>query len=152
MRKYMPSKRPLIIIDILIFFGIIFIKAILEIIGRFAHFRLSGFWIVWVIAAFAALIFLPIFFFGVFYTVSAKEITACRSLIISRKTLMSANAVKSVTAIMLPLSRFTGMNFVVINALGSRLVIPFLSKSDTEEITAILNRTIRERNSNSYEK
>ena len=88
---------------------------------------------------------LPFYFHKAGYTVSSKEITAKSGLIVTSKQFMLTSAVKSVTAIFLPLGRFTGMNFIVLNALGSRLVIPFLSKRDAQEIADQVNNSIRSR-------
>ena len=61
------------------------------------------------------------------------------------KQFMLTESVKSVTTVITPLSRFTGMNFIVLNALGSKLLMPFLSKKDAMEITSIINQSIRAR-------
>lgn len=59
--------------------------------------------------------------------------------------LMPTSAIKSVTTIITPLGSITGLNFVVLNALGARLLIPFMSRRDAMEISAIVNSSIRNR-------
>jgi hypothetical protein len=58
---------------------------------------------------------------------------------------MPTSAIKSVTTIITPLGSITGLNFVVLNALGARLLIHFMSRRDAMEISAIVNSSIRNR-------
>ena len=146
MHKYHMSKRPLILIYIILFLQIILIKYIAKFISRFISFSVDKFILpVWIIAVVIALFVMPVFFFGAFATVSDKEITLNRTFIFRVKSFMPVTSVKSVTTIMLPLGRFFGLNFVAFNAMGSRLMIPFLSKKDAIEITAVINGAIRRR-------
>lgn len=146
MHKYVPSKRPLFLIYAVLFFCMVFIRSIMGIIGVFVSLPIGDyFWILLIPAALAALLVLPAFFFGTFFTVSGKEITVCRSFIMNVKTLMPVSSVKSVTTVMLPLSKYTGMNFVVVNSLGGKVVLPFLSKSSALEITSVINHSLRRR-------
>lgn len=147
MRKYVPSKRPLVLIYIFLFAVIFIIQNAFDLVSRFLPF--SADYIIlplWLAAAFIAMFILPVFFAGAFFTVNGKEITASRNFIFSVKKLMPMSSVKSVTTIMLPFGRFTAMNFISVNAMGARLIIPFMSRQNALEITSIINRSIREAN------
>lgn len=154
MKVYKLSKRPLALIYALLAAILLLIRfalnLIMELIERFVpgYSGFADYYVLlplWVIAALFAVLVLPFYFHKAGYTVSSKEITAKSGLIVTSKQFMLTSAVKSVTAIFLPLGRFTGMNFIVLNALGSRLVIPFLSKRDAQEIADQVNNSIRSR-------
>lgn len=153
MRIYKLSKRPLILLYCLLA-GILFIikfalALVLELIDKYApylHFTDDYILLpLWIITALYAVLVLPFYFFKARFTVSSKEITAKGGLIVTTSQFMQTSAVKSVTTVMLPLGRFTGMNFIVLNALGARLLIPFLRRKDAVEITDIVNNSIRSR-------
>lgn len=154
MKIYKLSKRPLALlyaslaaILLLIRFAL---NVILDLIERFVpNFRgFADYYVLlplWVIAALFAVLVLPFYFHKACYTVSNKEITAKSGLIITSKQFMLTSAVKSVTSILLPLGKLTGMNFIILNALGSRLVIPFMTRRNAEEIAELINNSIRSR-------
>lgn len=99
----------------------------------------------WIIAALFCLLMLPFYFIRSYFTVSSKEVTAFTGLFFTMRHFMPTSAIKSVTTIITPLGSITGLNFVVLNALGARLLIPFMSRRDAMEISAIVNSSIRNR-------
>lgn len=146
MHKYKMSRRPLILIYIILFLQIVLIKYIAKFVSRYIPFSVDKFILpVWIAAIVVALFIMPVFFVGAYATVSDKEITLNRTFIFKVKTFMPVESVKSVTAILLPLGRFVGLNFITINAMGARLIIPFLARQDAMEIYAIVNSAIRRR-------
>lgn len=58
---------------------------------------------------------------------------------------MKTEAVQYISLIMTPFSKYTGFNFVVLHALGGTIFLPFLSKSDAEEISRHINLSINSR-------
>ena len=154
MKIYKLSKRPLALlyaslaaILLLIRFAL---NVILDLIERFVpNFKgFTDYYVLlplWVISALFAVLVLPFYFHKACYTVSNKEITAKSGLIITSKQFMLTSSVTSVTSILLPLGRLTGMNFIILNALGSRLVIPFMTRRNAEEIADLVNNSIRSR-------
>lgn len=153
MRIYKLSKRPLILLYCFLA-GILFIikfalALVLELIDKYApylHFTDDYILLpLWAIATVYAVVVLPFYFFKARFTVSSKEITAKGGLIVTTSQFMQTSSVKSVTTVMLPLGRITGMNFIILNALGARLLIPFLRRKDAVEITDIVNNSIRSR-------
>ena len=154
MKVYKLSKRPLALIYAFLGGILLLIRfalnLVIDLIGRFTHIRgdLADYYVLlplWVIAALFAILVLPFYFHKASYTVSDKEITAKGGLMVTSRQFMLTSAVKSVTSILLPLGRLTGMNFIILNALGSRLVIPFLCRRDAEEIDNLVNNSIRSR-------
>ena len=154
MKIYKLSKRPLALIYMLLAAILLLIKYALNLVLELINWLVPGYsgfadyyvlLPLWVIAALFAVLVLPFYFYKASYTVSNKEITAKGGMIITSKQFMMTSAVKSVTSILLPLGKLTGMNFIVLNALGSRLVIPFLNRRDAEEIADQVNNAIRSR-------
>jgi len=146
MKQYKPSKKPLILIYGILLLILILIKYAINLVSRFLPF--ADYYIlfpVWIIAALAAVLVLPFYFHKAYFTVSSKEITVKGGLIITSRHFMLTESVKSVTAVTTPLGSLTGLNFVILNALGSRIVLPFLSAKDTAEVTAYINNSIRSR-------
>ncbi|MDO4945741.1 MAG: PH domain-containing protein [Ruminococcus sp.] len=149
MKIYKTSKRPLVLIYVLLLLFLLLIKYALNLVTRFIPF--TDYYVLlplWIVVALFAVLVLPFYFHKCRFTVSSKEITAKGGLIITSKHFMLTEAVKSVTTVITPLSGLTGLNFVVLNTLGAKLMMPFLSKRDALEITAAINNTIRRRKIN----
>ena len=154
MKIYKLSKKPLVLLYVLLAAVLLLIEfalnMVLALIDRFVpdFHGFADYYVllpVWVTASLFAVLVLPFYFHKAGYTVSDKEITAKGGLIVTSKQFMLTSAVRSVTLILLPLGRLTGMNFIILNALGSRLVIPFLNRRDAEEIAELVNNSIRSR-------
>ena len=155
MRIYRPSKRPLILIYAFLAGLVLVVRfalgALFRLIERYveastitiirnsAMIPLAG------AAGLFALIVLPFYFRKARFTVTGKEITAVGGLFVTTKHFLMTSSVRSVTAVMLPLGRFTAFNFIILNALGARVVLPFLCRRDAEEIAATVNNSIRSR-------
>ena len=154
MKIYKLSKKPLVLLYVLLAAVLLLIEfalnMVLALIDRFVpdFHGFADYYVllpVWVMASLFAVLVLPFYFHKAGYTVSDKEITAKGGLIVTSKQFMLTSAVRSVTLILLPMGRLTGMNFIILNALGSRLVIPFLNRRDAEEIAELVNNSIRSR-------
>ena len=137
MHRYKPSKIPLFI-----FWAIL---AVILFLIRYAVNLIEKLIPLWIIAALFCLLVLPFYFIRSYFTVSSKEVTAFTGLFFTMRHFMPTSAIKSVTTIITPLGSITGLNFVVLNALGARLLIPFMSRRDAMEISAIVNSSIRNR-------
>lgn len=146
MKTYKPSKRPLILIYILLILLLLVIKFALNFVNKFISIPNNYILLpIWIITALFAVLVLPFYFHKAFFTVTSKEITATGGLIITSKHFMATQSVKSVTLIITPLSKFTGLNFIFLNTLGARLILPFLSKKDALEISSVIDNAIRNR-------
>lgn len=156
---YKLSKRPLILIYGFLGLLLLLIKYAMDLIAmlieRYLHnTRFADYYVllpIWIITAAFAVLVLPFYFHKAAYTVSSKEITAKSGLLMTTRQFMMTSSVKSVSTVILPLGGLTGMNFVVLNALGARLLIPFLSKRDAAEITEIVNNSIRARGDEAHD-
>ncbi len=80
------------------------------------------------------MIILPLWYRSVSYTISSDEIILRSGVFFKNTTYVKISAVQYTTTISMPFSRFTGFNFLLINAYGGQLVMMFLSHSDMEEI------------------
>lgn len=100
--------------------------------------------ILWTLILLMSIIFLPHYFLTANTVISKTEISVKGGFFMSREDYMPFRAVKSVSLIQTPLGYFTGFNFVVVNALGSRVLMSFLKRSDARELVDLINTKIRE--------
>ena len=77
--------------------------------------------------------------------ISEDDITAIKGIINSRTSYMLIDSVKSVTVVVTPFGDRTGINFIILNAMGARLVLSFLTKTDCLKIAAHIDRKIKAR-------
>ena len=142
MHRYKPSKIPLFIFWAILAVILFLIRYAVNLIEKLIPFSVNYILMpLWIIAA----LLLPFYFIRSYFTVSSKEVTAFTGLFFTMRHFMPTSAIKSVTTIITPLGSITGLNFVVLNALGARLLIPFMSRRDAMEISAIVNSSIRNR-------
>lgn len=78
-------------------------------------------------------------------SMSEKDIVCIKGMITDRKIYLPMDAVKSVTMIVTPLGGRTGINLIVFNAMGSRLIVWFLDKEDCIDIYGYVNELIMSR-------
>ncbi|MGN0594933.1 MAG: PH domain-containing protein [Hominimerdicola sp.] len=146
MRTYKPQKRAMLVIAFVMALPVLGFNIIVQLLQRFIPFSVYYIMIpLYAILFIIVMIVLPVYFKKAFFTVSSKEITIHNGFISTQSTFIPASSVKSVTLVVLPLSKYTGMNFVVLNTFGARAVMLFLSKSDMNEISAVINNSIRNR-------
>ena len=88
-------------------------------------------------------IVVPLFFSLSRYSVSRNELICKTGVFIYKKQFMKLSSVRSFTAIVTPLSGATGLNFLIVNSLGSRMVFLFLSRTDVKEISSFLDKALR---------
>lgn len=140
MHRYKPSKIPLFIFWAILAVILFLIRYAVNLIEKLIPFSVNYILMpLWIIAALFCLLVLPFYFIRSYFTVSSKEVTAFTGLFFTMRHFMPTSAIKSVTTIITPLGSITGLNFVVLNALGARLLIPFMSRRDAMEISAIVN-------------
>lgn len=144
MKKYRPSASGLSVIRIFLFIACIAVIALSRRYLSFIPILMYTVMGVFCAAAFiAAMILLPIIFAKSYYTVSNEEIQKLSGMFFVRRQYMRTGSVQYITTVITPFSALTGLNFIVINALGGRLILWFLSKKDVLEISATLNRSVR---------
>ncbi len=144
MHMYRPSRLAMISIYL---FVIILSLALCFACGFGAMFKSVIFWYVMlfiiILTFLVLLIVVPLFFSLSRYSVSRNELICNTGVFIFKKQYMKLSSVRSFTAIVTPLSRATGLNFLVINSLGSQMVFWFLSKGDLNEITSYLDKVLK---------
>lgn len=88
------------------------------------------------------IIWLPLFFKSLSYCVSCEEITSSSGVFFRTKKILRVKSIQYYTCITTPFSKVTGLNFLVLSALGGNIVLMFLSKKDVDSISAILTKAI----------
>ncbi|MDO5124974.1 MAG: hypothetical protein Q4D35_01165 [Ruminococcus sp.] len=101
--------------------------------------------ILWAIVGIYLLILFPLFYKKTRFMVSKDDIVKYTFLFTFKYQYMTMDSVRSVSTIITPLSRVTGLNFIIINALGSKMLLPFILKDDCLEITKYFNEIISNR-------
>lgn len=101
--------------------------------------------ILWAVVGIYLLILFPLFYKKTRFMVSKDDIVKYTFLFTFKYQYMTMDSVRSVSTIITPLSRVTGLNFIIINALGSKMLLPFILKDDCLEITKYFNEIISNR-------
>lgn len=107
--------------------------------------------VMWAFLVLIAVIVVPHYFFCAKLILTNNEIASAGGFITVKNDYMPISSVKSVSVIITPLGSLTGFNFVVINALGARMLFSFLRKKDAKDIAASINSLIRESEDNLHE-
>lgn len=148
MKKYLPAKRAMLTLYLIMaligfFMNVILYRyvtmlpeTVLAIISQTA----------WLLILLVSVFVIPHYFLRAKLVITESEIAAAGGYFSYRTDYMPVSSIKSVSVIATPLGFVTGLNFVVINALGARLLISCLRKRDAEEIAELINRQIRENN------
>lgn len=82
----------------------------------------------------------PLYFSKTSFCVSKDFITKKSGMLFTKKQLMKKSSVQYLSVVKTPLSGFTGMNFVIICALGGKIILSFLSREDVDEISEMLRQ------------
>lgn len=101
--------------------------------------------IFWGLCFLFGFILFPIYFSRTTYNISQNIIMKNSGMIFTNKQFMRGSSIQYITTTILPFSSATSLNFIIINALGGKIILSFLSKADVLEITAVLNRSIEKR-------
>ena len=90
-----------------------------------------------------ALIVLRFWHRSLSYVLTENEIISDAGFIVRSHQIMKYSAVQYVSRVSMPLSRISSFNFVIVSALGGRLLMMFLSDSDAEEITELIRSELK---------
>ena len=146
MKKYKPSKRAAVFIYLLLTVVLALITgAIFALTPLFGKYDIYVAAVYWLLHAFFSCIMIPIYFRQSSITVSDSEIVHTSGMLTMKSEYMPINSVKSVTTIITPFGGLTGLNFIIINALGSRIILSFMCKKDCLEATKYVNNIISRR-------
>ncbi len=146
MRRYQPNRSALALLRLLIF--------CICAAGSFAAYHYLRAYPILMYVIFglcaglfvlAGLIILPVYFAQTRYAVSAEDISKTTGFFIFRKDYMLTESIQYLTTITIPFSRYTAFNFIIVNALGGKILLAFLKNNEVTEISAVLNHAIRKR-------
>lgn len=141
-----PAKRSTVFIYILIIAAALALSYLAVYFERFLGSALKFILLaVWLAAAVFLVIILPIYYRHTKATFSEQEIRKYTFMFTHKYQYMSMHSVTSVTTLITPLSSFTGLNMVIVNALGARMFLFFISKNDCIKITDFFNDIISSR-------
>lgn len=161
MKKYYADKRSLNILRVITFILLIVINICLKYLLYMLEMRYPEYFaqakstipeiIIWgimiaviIIYVLYILIYLPVLYNSINYYVGKNDIASISGVLFKSKRYMKMSSIQYVTKITTPLSKYTGLNFIVISAHGGRMAFTFLSKSDADEITSYIMNCIRE--------
>ncbi|MGN0643223.1 MAG: PH domain-containing protein [Huintestinicola sp.] len=85
------------------------------------------------------LILLPMWYRTIRYTVTDREIISDTGLISKTHRIMKLSAVQNAALVSMPFSKYTGFNFISVNALGGRLILMFLSDKDSIKVMKLID-------------
>lgn len=106
-------------------------------------------WVLTIVFATAYLLFgviwLPLYFSKTNCSISSTEIVKNSGIFWQTKQIMPMESVQYATLITTFFSKYTGFNFVIVNALGGNIMLMFLSSSDAEEIMKTIRLSIDKR-------
>ena len=104
-------------------------------------------WIMWIaVGVFAGAAFilsflcLPLFFSRLRCYASASKITLLAGIFFLREQSIRLDRVQFIQTITGPFDGILGMNFIILYVYGGQLTIPFLSRRDRNELTALLEQ------------
>lgn len=139
MRKYTMKPAALYIISAAIF--AVSAAATVLAVNYLSSFKIIMYVLIglfWGTAVLFGLLLLPMFFRRTVIYVSGAEITVHTGIIMLRREQIKMSAVQYVTKISMPLSSFSGFNFIVVRALGGSIMMPFLNSVDCDEILSAI--------------
>ena len=146
MKKYLPAKRAMLTLYIIMALTGLFMNVLIyryitmlppELLGIISQ-------AAWILILAVSMIIIPHYFLRAKVIITQTEVAAAAGYFSYRTDYMPINAIKSVSVIITPLGSLTGLNFVVINALGARVLISCLRKNDAVEIAETINKRLRE--------
>ena len=84
---------------------------------------------------------LPLYFRNTAYFLSGTTVRKQSGIFILRRQTMQLSAVQYTTAVNGPFSGAAGLNFLVLNAFGGRMLLLFLSREDLDAILRTVQRS-----------
>lgn len=146
MRKFVPKRSALVIIDILIFLLCLTVTAVaVNYLFSFRIFMWIAICLFWGIGIVFGAFLLPFYFKRTAIYLSVTEISLHSGLLWLSREHMRLSAVQYITKIDVPLGRRLGFVFITAHGLGGSIIMPFLSYDDAEEIFNSLTIAITEK-------
>ncbi|MBQ9898671.1 MAG: PH domain-containing protein [Ruminococcus sp.] len=137
MKTYEPDRNGLMTLRILITLA----SAALIVLARvFIPWRLTVIILGAVIAStalFLMLIYLPVYFSSITYTVTDSEIIRKSGVLIKFRQSVRFSSIQYTTVVSTPFAQYTGFNFIIFFVYGGQFRLLFLSQKDAKEILDI---------------
>jgi len=145
-KKYYPSKNSLYILKvILLLLTIVFSFLAKVYLSAYPILMFTAIILFCALFVIIGAFWLPLYFSKTVYYISDFEISKQSGVLFEKKQLMKVKSVQYYTRLLTPLSKFTGFNFLKMNALGGSILLWFLNKDDANEIADTLALAIRAR-------
>lgn len=146
MKKYYPYKTSLKILRVIEFlFNCLLTYLCTLFLKPYPIIMTLAIVLFWTFYIVVLLIALPIYFAKTNYYISTNEVAKQSGIIYFTRQLMRTDSIQYMTYFSTPLSKYTGFNFLVFNALGGKVVFLFLSKKDSDEISSTISAIIRQK-------
>ena len=100
---------------------------------------------VWAVILLIALVVIPHYFIHSKVVITNNEVASAGGFVTYTNDYMPISSIKSVSVVLTPLGSITGFNFVLINALGARMLLSFYKKSDVMDMSKRINDMIKQR-------
>ncbi len=146
MKKYTPARRAAVsvyvLLTILLAVMTLLILFFIPYLGKYDIYFAVVYWIA---HAFFSIVLMPRYFKKSSMCVNHDSISLITGLFTTKSEFMPMDSVTSITTFMTPFSGVTGLNFISINALGSRIVFSFMKKEECIEATQYINDIISRR-------
>lgn len=132
----------------------IIVAILIYIAYRFLHNYNIFMWIA-IGVCLAALIFFgfiltPIFFKKSSYTISSDSLKKKSTMFFLTKQFMKTSSIQYISSIITPFSKITGLNFVIVNAWGGKMILNFLPRDEALELVSQLSYFAETNNSNDF--
>ncbi|MCC8130815.1 MAG: PH domain-containing protein [Ruminococcus sp.] len=142
MRKYQPKHAALIVIDVAIVLLTIILTCFT--VGYLSNHKIIMTLLLclfWLAAILFAAILLPGYFSRTVIYISPSEISMKTGIIYVKRHQMKTSAIQYVSTITTFMSKYTGLNFVILRAMGGTMVLPFLGVEDLREIEELMRNS-----------
>lgn len=141
MKRYVPAKKAL---QSLRFIMIVLAAAITVISYIFLNNHNIIMWIIicvcWGMVILYGVFFLPIYFRNTVYNISDSDLRKKTGMVFFSKQFMKMRSIQYISTIITPFSKVTGLNFIIVNAWGGRMVFCFLNRDEALEISSHLDK------------
>lgn len=144
MKKYVPVRKAL---QSLRFIMIVLAIAITSISYIFLNNYSILMWIIivvcWGLVILYGVFFLPIYFRNTAYNISDSDLRKKTGMVFFSKQFMKMRSIQYISTIITPFSKYTGLNFIIVNAWGGRMVFCFLNRDEALEIASHLDEAAK---------
>lgn len=147
MKRYVPAKKALHSIRFIMVISAVIVTVLSYI---FLNNHNIIMWIIigvcWGAAILYGVFFLPIYFKNTVYNISDSDIRKSTGMIFFSKQYMKLRSIQYISTIITPFSRITGLNFIIINAWGGRMLFCFLKRDEAMELSSQLDEIAKNNN------